>query len=216
MVQRFPGAKELAFSRSGSQISLQMTMPAHEAILVELVKPGETPEVIAYDPPELPPLMKYPPPQDPRKPIEDFSLRQGFDGWSVNNDRVFNIKTRPDGRRYVALHGVTGETGYVVARATVPAEFIPGRIYKFGARVTARNITPEHRAAVSIRLVDQNHRTVTYRDIKIAGTLDDKALSAGFRRNDERVAYMQYCIRAASLPNDAVIEVSDMYIEQVE
>jgi hypothetical protein len=67
-----------------------------------------------------------------------------------------------------------------------------------------------------MRLVDQNHRTVTYRDIKIAGTLDDKALSAGFRRNDERVAYMQYCIRAASLPNDAVIEVSDMYIEQVE
>jgi hypothetical protein len=216
MVQRFPGGKDLAVSRSGSQISLQMTMPAHEAILVGLVKPGEAPEVIPYDPPALPPLMKYPPPQDPRKPIEDFSLRQGFDGWSVNNDRVFSIKTRPDARRFVALHGTTGGAGYVVARATVPVEFVPGRIYKFGARVTARNIAPEHRAAVSIRLVDENHRTVTYRDIKIVGTLDDKALSSGFRRNDERVAYMQYCIRAASLPNNAVIEVSDIYIKAVE
>jgi hypothetical protein len=216
MVQRFPRAKELAVSRSGSHISLQMTMPAHEAILVELVKPGETPRVIRYDPPQLPPLIKYPPPQDPRKAIEDFSLTRGFDGWSVNNDRVFSITTRPDGRRYVALHGVTGETDYVVARATVPVEFIPGQTYKFGARVTAHNITPQHRAAVSIRLVDQNHRTVTYRDIKIVGKLDDTTLSATFRRNDERVAYMQYCIRATNLPDDDVIEVSDMYIEAVE
>lgn len=96
MVQRFPGGEDLTVSRSESKISLQMTMPAHEAILVELVKPGETPEVIPYDPPDLPPLLKYPPPQDPRKPIEDFSLRQGFYGWSVNYDRVFSVKPNFD------------------------------------------------------------------------------------------------------------------------
>jgi hypothetical protein len=82
--------------------------------------------------------------------------------------------------------------------------------------LTARNITPEHRASISIRLVDENHRTVTYQDIKIARTIDGEAVSTGFRRNDARVAYMQYCIRAVNLPNDAVIEVSDMYIEAVE
>jgi hypothetical protein len=191
-------------------------MPAHEAILVELVKPGETPEAIRYDSVPLPALLKYPPPQDPRKPIEDFSLRQGFNGWSVNNDRVFSIKASADGRRAIALHGKAGETGYVVARATVPAEFIPGQIYEFGARVTARNITPEHRAAVSIRLVDENHRTVTYRDIEIVGTLSGEALSARFRRNDMCVAYMQYCIRATNMPGDALIEICDMYIEAVK
>jgi hypothetical protein len=41
MVQRFPGSQVLAVSRSGSHISLQMTMPAHEAIFVELVRRGE-------------------------------------------------------------------------------------------------------------------------------------------------------------------------------
>ena len=216
MLQRFPGNKDLAVSRNGSRSSLQMTMPALEAILVELVKPGERPEVIRYDPLPLPALLKYPPHQDPRKPIEDFSLRRGFDGWSVNNDRVFSIKTSADGRRYIALHGQVGETGYVVARATVPVKFIPGQTYKFGARVTARHITPQHRAAVSVRLVNDRDRTVTYRDIKITRTLDNEMLPASFRRKDEHVKYMQYCIRAMNLPKDAVIEVSDMYLAAIE
>ena len=216
MFQRFPHGEDLVVSRNGSQTSLQMTMPAHEAIVVELVEPGETPEVIRYDPVPLPALLKYPPPQDPRKPIEDFSLKQGFGGWSVNNDRVFSIKTSANGRRYIALHGKAGETGYVVARATVPAEFIPRQTYEFGARVTARNITPQHRAAISIRLANDNDQTVTYRDIKITRALDKESLSAVFRRQDEHVEYMQYCIRATNLPKNAMIEVSEMYLVAIE